>query len=396
MRVLFLTCHLPFPPVSGGRLREYQLLTRLARDVDIHVCAISKSHAEDLREAGSLRDVCGSVAVFEADGRGACNGDRAAQVACHASTEASRYVDELVANGWVDLVHVEGFYLAQHVPQACSVPTLLVEHNVEYELWRQRMQHATDEAEARALFLHYRLTRVEEARAWRAASLCAAVTEDDRRTIRRVAPEVVVRVVPDGADHLAPPSTALAAEDQSVVMVGNFANEPTADGAIWFCSEILPHLARRVPDVRVMLVGTDPTADVRALAGGRVTVTGRVPRIEPYLERAAVVVCPLRVGGGIKMKMLEALYHGKAVVTTSLGVTGLGEAAGDAVVVADDAEAFGTAVARLLEEPRKRRALGRAARSFAATLPTWDEAAAALYATYRELTAAADREPVLS
>jgi glycosyltransferase involved in cell wall biosynthesis len=323
-----------------------------------------------------------------------CNGERAAQAACHASADASRYVEELLAHGWFDLVHVEGFYLAQHVPRACSVPVLLVEQNVEYELWRQRMEHADEETQRRALFLQYRLTRDEEVRAWRAASVCATLTDDDRRTIKRVAPELDVRVVPDGADHLAPP--VAASDDRTVVMVGNFAYQPTADGAIWFCSEILPHLVRRVPDVRVLLVGTDPTPDVRAQAGGRVTVTGRVPRVEPYLDRAAVVVCPLRVGGGVKVKVLEALCRGKAVVTTRVGVQGLGEAAADAVVLADDIDGFAAAVAGLLQEPRRRRALGRAARSFAATLPTWDDAAAALRTTYRELTATAEREPVLS
>ena len=398
MRVLFLTCHLPFPPVSGGRLREYQLLTRVGRDVDVHVCAVSKTYDEDVRAAPALRGACTSVAVFPAAGARQCDrdGGGAAQVSSHRSRDASRYVEETLASGWFDVVHVEGFYLAQHVPQAFSTPMLVVEQNVEYELWRQRMQHAVGEAERRALFLQYRLTRAEEARVWRRATLCATVTDEDRRTVRRVAPQLDVRVVPDGIDHLAPPSPATEADGRTVLMVGNFGYHPSADAAVWFCSEILPELTRRVPDVRVLLVGTDPPPEVRALARGRVVVTGRVRQVEPYLDRAAVVVCPLRIGGGVKVKVLEGLRRGKAIVTTRLGVQGLGVAAADAVAIADDPGAFADAVARLLEEPRRRRALGRAAKAFAATLPTWDDAAEALVGAYRELTAAAEREPALS
>jgi glycosyltransferase involved in cell wall biosynthesis len=313
--------------------------------------------------------------------------DRAqsAQVACHASADASAFVRAVVRDDWFDLVHVEGFYLLQHLPPVAPVPVLLVEQNVEFELWRQRVEHAASDDERREAFLQYRLTRDAEVRAWRSATACGAVTADDRGTMRRVSPGLDVRLLPDGADHLALPAQQLHGDDRTIVMTGNFGYQPTADAATWFCSEILPLVEARLPDIRVLLVGTDPPPEVRALARGNVIVTGRVSRVEPYLDRAAVVVCPLRIGGGVKVKMLEALQRGKATVTTSVGAQGLGEEVADAVRVADDAGAFAASVVELLEHPHRRRALGRAARSFAATLPTWDEAAAALLDTYAEL-----------
>jgi polysaccharide biosynthesis protein PslH len=408
MRAVFLTCHLPYPPISGGRLREYELLRRIAQEVDVHVYAISKTYEEDLLAAHELRRLCSDVTVVPAAGNGIQNGHEPAQISSHASPAAAAHVRDLVANSRVDLVHVEGFYLAQHVPALCPVPLLLVEQNVEYELWRQRMETAADEHERRAFFLQYRLTRDREIRAWRRATLCATVTDDDRALVHRAAPEVAVRVIPDGADHLGG-SAEHEPEDDTVVLVANFAYEPNADSAEWLCREILPLVAQRVPNVRVLLVGNEPPCEVRALADRRVTVTGRVPRIEPYLDRAAVVVCPLRIGGGIKVKILEALRRGKPIVTTSVGVQGLGPGGRRAVRVADEAGAFGDAVADLLERPRERRALARAAHAFAARLPTWDDSAAALLSSYRDLveagyatTAAAsaltssDREPTPS
>jgi glycosyltransferase involved in cell wall biosynthesis len=388
MRVLFLTCHLPFPPVSGGRLREHELLKRLAADVDVHVCAVTKTFAEDVRAAPLVGRICHGATVFRAAGGQACsNGSQPAQVASHASSEGSTYIGGVLRGDWFDLVHVEGFYLAQHVPRHVPVPVLLVEQNVEFELWRQRMETAREERERRRFFLQYRLTREAELRAWRRATALATVTADDRATVHRVASGLEVDVVPDGIDHLKLVERLSEADDKSVVMTGNFAYQPTADAAVWFCAEILPALEARVPAVRVTLAGTDPPPEVRALARSNVTVTGRVPRIEPYLDRAAVVVCPLRIGGGIKVKILEALARGKPIVTTSIGVQGLGEDGADAVRIADEPEQFAAAVADLLERPRERRACARAARAFAATLPTWDDAAAALLARYRALVA---------
>jgi glycosyltransferase involved in cell wall biosynthesis len=371
-------------------------LKRISEEVDVHVCAVTKTAAADTRARAKVRKLCRGATVFAAAGQGACPDlPHAAQVACHASPEATAFVRGVLGNGWFDLVHVEGFYLAQHLPPASPVPVLLVDQNVEFELWRQRMEHAHREADRRNAFLQYRLTRDAELRAWRAATACGAVTDDDGATMRRLSPDLDVRLLPDGADHLAPVTARVEPDDPALVMTGNFAYQPTADAAIWFCSEILPVVEARVPGAQVLLVGADPPPEVRALAGETVTVTGRVPRIEPYLDRATVVVCPLRVGGGVKVKVLEALQRGKATVTTSVGAQGLGEGARTALRVADDAAGFAAHVVELLVHSRERRALARRARSFAATLPTWADAAAALLECYGDL-AGVERVAALS
>lgn len=383
MRVLFLTCHLPYPAVSGGRLRELELLRRLGDEADVHLCAVSKTYAEDVAAAEHLGDLCASVAVFEAH----AGGDHLpAQLRRHCSEEATAHVRRLLDD--VDLVHVEGFYLLHHLPHPAPVPVLLVEQNVEYSLWEQRVAIADGGVCQRDAFREFRETRACEVRAWRRADLCAAVTGDDRAAMLRVAPELRVRVVPDGVDHLAAPFEQRAEPRQELVFVGNFAYQPNADAALWFCSEILPQVRERVPGVRALLVGNDPPREVLELACEHVEVTGRVRKVERYLDRAAVVVSPLRVGGGIKVKVLEALHRGKAIVSTSVGVQGLGAGVGRSVEVADDPDRFADACARLLLDAPARQSLERRARAFAATLPTWDEAAARLLDCYRELALA--------
>jgi glycosyltransferase involved in cell wall biosynthesis len=380
MRVLFLTCHLPYPPVSGGRLREHELLRRICCDHEVHLCAVSKTYEQDLAAADAFGD-CASVAVFEAQPGSA---DLPAQIRRHCSDAASRHVRELLDE--VDLVHVEGFYLAHHVPSSRRVPLLLVEQNVEYSLWAQRVAVAGGYGRQRQAFREFRETRAWEIAAWRRADLCATVTDDDRTAILRVAPDLDVRVVPDGIDHLGgPPPDRAEPRARDVVFVANFAYEPNADAAVWFCREIVPRLRALVPGVRALLVGNEPPADVRDLACDHVDVTGRVRRVERYLDRAALVVSPLRVGGGIKVKVLEALCRGKAIVSTSVGVQGLGPDAGRAIAVADEPKEFAEACAQLLLDEDARRRREREAERLAATLPTWDEAAASLAGCYREL-----------
>jgi glycosyltransferase involved in cell wall biosynthesis len=350
--------------------------------VEIHLCAVSKTYEEDLAAADRLKSLCASVAVFPA----ICGaGELPPQIRRHCSPDASENVYSLLRDDSVDLIHVEGFYLLGHVPEPSPVPVLLVEQNVEYSLWEQRVALAEGAAVQRRSFRDFRETREHEVEAWLRATLCAAVTEDDRRTMLQVAPKLDVRVVPDGLDHLGSPPANLLEPQPDLVFVANFAYQPNADAALWFCREILPRVREQVPEARAFLVGNGPPRKVQALACDHVCVTGRVRSVAPYLDRAAVVVSPLRIGGGIKVKVLEALCRGKAIVSTSVGVQGLGPGARDSIEVADDAGAFAAGCSLLLRDRAARRKLERRARIFGGTLPTWDEATESLLACYREL-----------
>jgi glycosyltransferase involved in cell wall biosynthesis len=387
LEALFLTCHLPYPPVSGGRLREFELLRRISPAVDVHLCAVSKTYEADLAAASGLDDICASVTVLPA---ASANGSPPAQVLRHRCPDAARHVGSLLRNGEIDVVHVEGFYLMQHVPALTPAPVVLVEQNVEYSLWAQRLALAATPEERRTMRVELAATREHELLAWRRATICAAVTADDRAEMVAALPDLDVRVVPDGPDHL-PPAGHGSSTGATIVFVGNFAYQPNEDAARWLCTEIFPRIRARVPGARVRLVGVCPPPDVLALSGDGVEVTGHVPSVEPHLDEAAVVVAPLRVGGGVKVKVLEALSRGKAVVSTSVGIQGLPQSP---AVVADEPAAFATAVAELLADPAAREQREQAALRYARSLPTWDDAARALLGCYRAARrAASGRQP---
>lgn len=383
-RVMFVTCHLPYPSISGGRLREYELLRRLSDTCDVAVRVVSRTYEDDLASAARLHEFCESVEVYPADGR-VTQAANPSQTGLHASQGLTRAIGRDLQSGRWDVVHVEGFYLMQHIPRDVSVPVVLVEQNVEYLLWRQRTVNARDARERRSNLKQYLLTLESEIEAWRRADLCAAVTKDDQ--VRMLATGAVshVEVVPDGCDHLAEGYKGLHGDERTIVYVANFAYEPNRDAARYMCEDILPLVRTAVPEARLVLVGNAPDDSLRELAERcGVVVTGRVPEVGFYLERAAVFVCPLRVGGGVKVKVLEALHLGKAIVTTSVGAQGI-PGLERAAIVTDDPQRFAEGVVRILRDPELRRALEKRSLGLAARLPTWDEAAAALVDCYRKV-----------
>lgn len=386
LRVLFLACHLPYPTISGGRKREFELLSRIGRSVDVDLCVASKTYEEDLANARHLEGVCRNVEVFPAEPPERIDPSVPWQVQRHRSPSMSEFVARAIAD--VDLLHLEGYYLAQHLPGIRPVPAVLVEQNVEYLLCRQRLENAQGPDKGPALLDYLKALECETA-AWRSVDHLAAVTHEDALHIRD-ATDAGVAVVPDGVDVTIPTVPHPDVSSPNLVFVANFAYQPNVDAAVYLCRTILPLVALKVPEVRLWLVGNSPPDIVRDLTGERVIVTGRVPSVEPYLYAADVVVCPLRVGGGIKVKILEAMARGRAIVTTSVGTQGLGTDI--PVMVRDDPGRFAAAATRLLKNPRARQRLQTTAAEFARQLPNWDEAATSLLTLYQRAVGANARE----
>jgi glycosyltransferase involved in cell wall biosynthesis len=172
-----------------------------------------------------------------------------------------------------------------------------------------------------------------------------------------------VRVNPFGIDP--PEQSSPGGQEGLLLFVGNFAHPPNVDAARWLVDDIMPRLRARSAGARLLIVGAGAPADVRARTRSDVEVLGEVPSVAPFLDSAAVVLAPVRIGGGMRMKALHALASGKALVTTSRGAEGLAVHGVKApFVVADEPEAFAAAVAELLHDAGRRADLGAAARSF--------------------------------
>jgi glycosyltransferase involved in cell wall biosynthesis len=222
---------------------------------------------------------------------------------------------------------------------------------------------------------------------WRQFNRIQVFTPRDAAEIRAVAPELSdrVRINPFGIDIPEEADPGLE-EPGTVVFVGGFNHLPNVDAALWLGNEIMPLLRRLRNGIRLIIVGDNPSVALRALACDDMIVTGRVPSVEPYLDRAAVVLAPVRLGGGMRVKVLEAMAMGKAVVTTPLGAEGLlGPRNALPLAIGETAEEVATATASLLASPEHRRALGTRARAFVTEYHSWSAYAARLEAIYAEL-----------
>ncbi|MDQ3873202.1 MAG: glycosyltransferase family 4 protein [Thermoproteota archaeon] len=398
MKILFLTAHLPYPPFSGGRRREFELISKLSKRFDIHLCSITKSLKTDSVYADDLLQYCTTVKLFEC-----CPTDNQQYVSYphqmkkYISEEATSYVSALLKNQRFDLAHVEGYYLLQHVPVNSGVPIVLVEHNVEHLLALQRFLLATTHKEKSYFWSEYVKTLEWEKLMWKRATVCIALTREDKNSIEQREPSIDVRMIPNGSDHHqkiiehASSSngfryTSVIEDRPSILFVGNFAYEPNVDAALYFSQYIFPLILKDAPNVKLYLVGNAPPPEIRSLTSNRqIRVTGQVDSVIPFYKEAQVVVCPLRIGGGVKVKVLEALCLGKAIVSTSVGAQGLDLWNYRAVTVADEASDFAEKVIQLLLHPQKRRMQEKEALAYARTLPTWDQASDAFARLYEEI-----------
>jgi polysaccharide biosynthesis protein PslH len=395
MKVLFLTCHLPYPPLSGGRRREYELLKRLSTNVEIVLCCITKTFDKDVANISAITQYCTRALVFpaiEADSSTRQRTDDAAfeyseQMARHTSMAACLKIPALLADG-IDVVHVESYYLMHNLPDGITQPVLLASQNIEYTLAMQRLSRSTGGNQRRRL-KEYINSRFWEQRAWGRAAMCVYLTEED---LSHAGDLRHACMIPNGCDH--PLGEAVGEDDEappvipspSVLFVGNFAYRPTAEAALLLIEKIFPRVLEEVPDTHLLIVGNDPGHKLIAHGHRRnVTITGAVTSLEPFYRNADVFACPLQTGGGVKVKMIEALRTGSAIVTTSVGAQGFGKNFESIAAVRDDVESFSAEVVRIIREPLLKDRMRRTAKQFSECLPTWRQVSEEFTERYREL-----------
>jgi glycosyltransferase involved in cell wall biosynthesis len=232
-------------------------------------------------------------------------------------------------------------------------------------------------------------------RAWQRFDRVQVFSRRDADAVIESVPDVAsrVRVNPFGL-VLPLPADPAREVPGTVLFVGNFAHPPNRDAAIWLASEIMPAVRASRPEAKLRIVGTAPPAEVRELSGADVDVVADAPSVRPHIEEAAVVLAPVRTGGGMRMKVLQAIGAGKAVVTTTRGTEGYSAFDEEPpLLVADSGRDIAAATATLLEDDSQRLALGERARSFAERHHSPEAWAGRLTSVYEEARAAREEGP---
>jgi glycosyltransferase involved in cell wall biosynthesis len=225
-----------------------------------------------------------------------------------------------------------------------------------------------------------------ERRMFEGYAATVVLTENDRDAQRRLNPALPLHVIPNGIDldffTLEPESST----EPALLFVGNYEYEPNLDAALFLASEIFPLVRREIPDVRLWLVGNNPPEALRAMASPDVIVTGRVPDVRPYLRQAAIFVSPLRIGAGIKNKVLEAMAMGKSLVATAISTEGIaGPSGGSNGLLGESSQELAQAAIRLLRDSALRAQMGRANRQIIEQSFTWQSVGERYDALYHAL-----------
>ena len=375
MRVLWVKTELLHPIDKGGKIRTYHTLRGLCAAHDVTYLTL---HEGPLTEAmrTEAAEYCHTLVTVPATmaPKGSARFWRELAVnalsplpyavAKYRSAALRDRIRALVRDPGVDLVVCDFLAPSINVPGDLGVPTVLFQHNVEASIWKRHADVADSALRRAYMRSQWRRMRAFEQRECRRFSHVIAVSDDDREAFRHDYGVEHVTSVPTGVDvDFFRPGGTTPVRPGSIVFTGSMDWMPNEDGVEWFAGSILPRVRDAVPGATLEVVGRNPSRRVSALAERYpgVTVTGTVPDIRPYLEAAAVVVVPLRVGGGTRLKIYEAMAMERAVVSTTIGAEGLPVSDGGEIVIADDPAAFAEAVASLLREPGRAREIGVAA-----------------------------------
>ena len=347
MKVLFVCPFVPWPLENGGKIRTYHLLKTAAREVEIHLRVIQEpTPLGDARDA--LAPHCRTLAFFERSRPGRLERWKLPKLERWFHSRALlAAVREDLARGGFRLVHLDELLLARLVPAERALPVIQHHHKLDTVLYDAL---ATEETLARR-FDRWKLRRLEaeSARRYRHHLLCS---QDDADTLRARYGALDCAVVPSGFDPEAfRPARTTPREPARLLFLGSMDYGPNVEAVVRFVGECLPRISAARPEVVFEIVGGNPTSAVQALASAHVLVTGRVPAVQPYLERASALVVPLAIGGGTRLKIVEALALATPVVSTTIGAQGLGLTSGAHLWLADGAEAFAAATLRVLSDP---------------------------------------------
>lgn len=390
MKILFLTQLLPYPLVGGAKIRAYYVLRQLAQRHQITLVSFVREddRPEDVEH---LRQWCTAVYTVPMarsrwrDGRALLLSWLAGQPAVILRDEIgamTALLDRLTRQEAFDVVHADQTSMAQYalrLKNSGRPPrALLDQHNAMFKLVERQARQERTVWQRRLWQREAALLRDYETGLLRRFDAVLTVTDVDREHLLALLPaeqrpEMGERVtaVPICVDPTAQPLAPWDDPGPQILSLGTMFWPPNVEGVLWFAEVVLPHIVARVPTARFVIAGKNPPPRVAALAQEHVVVTGFVPDPRPLLAQSRVFVVPLRAGGGMRVKVVDAWQWGLPLVSTTIGAEGIETCPGENILLADEPEAFAAAVVRLLTDREYGALLRRNGRAWVESRYNW-------------------------
>ncbi len=393
MKVLLLTQVLPYPPDSGPKVKTWNTIKCLAREHELTL--VSFARGESAAQVGALRQYC---RVHTSPMRRTTAGDAGYLLSSLLRDQPflmrrdqrlamRRLVDRVAAQDRFDVVHADQLNMVPYAQRVSAAVKVLDAHNALWLLYK-RLAETSRGLRRTLLAREWRLLQSYERAVCREFDLVLAVNEED---LEALGAGTNARLVPIAVDTAEVAPVEPSPDADRIVHVGTMYWPPNVDGVLWFIDRVLPRIRRRRPAAVLEVIGARPPRLLRRAArrAGGVEVTGYVADLGEHLGRAGVFIVPLLAGGGMRVKILEALAQELPVVSTSMGCNGIAAQAGRDLLVADDPQSFAEATLRLLEDRPLAATLGRNGRELVRRLYDRSVVCPRLLDIYRGLTPAA-------
>jgi glycosyltransferase involved in cell wall biosynthesis len=374
MKILWVKHGKLLPVDTGGNIRSYNILKHLSSRHDVTLISSysgkqAPEYERELRQRFANSIAICTLAPEDSDGIVKQATHYLARAASSVPYAVSKFtapkvrqiVRRELESGSFDVAVCDFLAVSLNFPKQLSTPTVLFQHNVEASIWRRQAEHEKHWlkklvfAMEAAKMLQYEVTSIKR------FHHVIAVSDVDRKLMSGVDPENI-SVVPTGVDlQQFRPQENSSVAGREVLFLGSMDWEANVDAVIYFCEKIWPQVLSNIPEAKFRIVGRNPHPSVLKLANNSVEVTGRVPSVVEHLNRATVVVVPLRIGGGTRLKIYEAMAMGKATVSTPVGAEGLDVHDGQDIILSERPDDFADQIIRLLGDEPARERLGKAA-----------------------------------
>jgi glycosyltransferase involved in cell wall biosynthesis len=392
LKVVVVNAELPYPTTAGNRIRTFNLLRRLASGHQITFIARRGQQPETDEAVAVLGDL-GIRTVIVDESVPAKSGPafyarltanllspHPYSVTSHGKRGIRRAVAAYAAANRVDLWQAEWPPYFRALQDAGGTPKLVMAHNVESQLWQRYYESERHPLKRLYIREQWRKYRRFECSVFAAATRIVAVSAEDARLIREEFGGIDVDVIDNGVDRKFFESVQPNRDPNQILFLGGFDWRPNLDATALLLDRIFPAVRADLPAARLVLVGRKPPSSlqkrVQGMAG--VELHADVPDIRPYLARSGVMAVPLRIGGGSRLKILEAVATGLPVVSTRIGAEGLELTAGRDYVAADAPEMMAQELSACIRDPEPARAIAERCRSFVLQRYDWDTLASKL------------------
>lgn len=369
MNVLFLCHRFPYPPQAGSKVRAFHMIRHLARDHQVTVCSIVRTDAEASAGNG-LAQFCEdyrmvrvreSLQVLRMMAR--LPTAEPSSMGYFYDCAFAKEVGSLLAQSRFDLIVVHCSSVAPYVEHVSDVPKLLDFCDMDSQKWLEYGHYKRFPVSLGYRLEGFKLERAE-ARLARSFDMSTVATTGELATLERIAPGAAGDWFPNGvdADYFAP--SAEAYDANTISFIGRMDYYPNEECMVDFCSRTLPLIRERRPNIKLFIVGAEPTPAVHRLGEiPGVIVTGSVPDVRPYVWRSAATVAPLNIARGTQNKILEAMAMGVPVVTSAVAASGVDAVREDHFLAANTPRGYASAIVRILDDPAERSRLAIAGRA---------------------------------